>query len=402
LTILGEMTTIETPSHGIFSDATATGSHSTSTFSFLSPSSQQLLEKLRAADTKRGAAGKWAEVKNGLFRVSNSSGGAPNISSTSSAMLQRGHDDLRQITKKCVEALGKHVPVTSLELMREKLEECAHNVINEDTNTPMQFTSQNAYDLFLSSDTFYVEIKLNPLAISKNDTGLSLLRDSNDLALNENVLVNDVKIYHTDDPISCKEMVKLLNDHKFDEFMLHLKGIMAIYDNFQSDCVNRSKIWLSLRALEEDLEVLANIQGTSSSLKHDVASLVLRAPVGVLTSRVGGKPLRLTYFVSPYDLLDAEKKEVIPWSLNSLTERKLGRRVAVTIEAIPPSAANSILVGRVEPNCHRMQHMALLTIKTNDTGKKFHHLPHLPEIILLSLQQDLHYVWMTVLCCRVQ
>ena len=37
---------------------------------------------------------------------------------------------------------------------------------------------------------------------------------------------------------------------------------MSIYDNFQSETVNRSKIWLSLRALEEDLDVLAQIQGT--------------------------------------------------------------------------------------------------------------------------------------------
>ena len=36
---------------------------------------------------------------------------------------------------------------------------------------------------------------------------------------------------------------------------------MSIYNNFQSESVNRSKIWLSLRALEEDLDVLAQIQG---------------------------------------------------------------------------------------------------------------------------------------------
>ena len=70
-----------------------------------------------------------------------------------------------------------------------------------------------------------------------------------------------VRIYHTDDPISCSEMVSLLNDENFAEFTQHLKGLMAIYDNFQSESVNRSKIWLSLRALEEDLDVLAQIQG---------------------------------------------------------------------------------------------------------------------------------------------
>ena len=56
-------------------------------------------------------------------------------------------------------------------------------------------------------------------------------------------------------------MVSLLNDENFSEFTLHLQGLMSIYDNFQSESVNRSKIWLSLRALEEDLDVLAQIQG---------------------------------------------------------------------------------------------------------------------------------------------
>ena len=75
-------------------------SHSSS----LSASSRALLEKLRSNDAKRGAAGKWAEIKNGLFRVSAVGGpgagapGAPQtISSSSSAMLQRGQEDYKQV-----------------------------------------------------------------------------------------------------------------------------------------------------------------------------------------------------------------------------------------------------------------------------------------------------------------
>jgi hypothetical protein len=48
-------------------------------------------------------------------------------------------------------------------------------------------------------------------------------------------LVLDVKVAHTDDPVSCAEMVTLLNSQKFVEFTAHLRGLMAIYDNFQSD-----------------------------------------------------------------------------------------------------------------------------------------------------------------------
>lgn len=72
--------------------------------SFLSASSRALLEKLRANDAKRGAAGKWAEIKNGLFRVSavgggsGGAGGPQNVSSSSSAMLQRGQEDHKQVS----------------------------------------------------------------------------------------------------------------------------------------------------------------------------------------------------------------------------------------------------------------------------------------------------------------
>ena len=95
-----------------------------------------------------------------------------------------------------MEELRKHAPVTSLEMFQgkfyhleftsgldlyiyvimkythlltfcphaEKLEECARNVVNADTNLPMQFTVQHGFDVFLSSDTFYVEVKMNPRA----------------------------------------------------------------------------------------------------------------------------------------------------------------------------------------------------------------------------------------------
>ena len=93
-----------------------------------------------------------------------------------------------------------------------------------------------------------------------------LLNDEDSACGPKEPLVNDVKIYHTDDPISCSEMVSLLNEEDFAEFTQHLKGLMSIYDNFQSESVNRSKIWLSLRALEEDLDVLAQIQGWMQEL----------------------------------------------------------------------------------------------------------------------------------------
>lgn len=96
------MALAEALAHGAVSrGATALSASAGST---LCAASRALLEKLRSNDSKRGAAGKWAEIKNGLFRVSTVGGGGPgapgapqSISSSSSAMLQRGQEDHKQV-----------------------------------------------------------------------------------------------------------------------------------------------------------------------------------------------------------------------------------------------------------------------------------------------------------------
>ena len=113
-------------------------------------------------------------------------------------------------------------------------------------------------ELTLSKDALIV---LEPSLSSPSPPASVLLNDGDTPSGPQEPLVNAVRIYHTDDPISCGEMVSLLNEENFTELTIHLKGLMSIYDNFQSESVNRSKIWLSLRALEEDLDVLAQIQG---------------------------------------------------------------------------------------------------------------------------------------------
>ena len=116
--ISGDMTTVEALGSGAQPTSAAGTTASTTTAassalldatssSSLSAASRALLEKLRYNDSKRGAAGKWAEIKHGLFRVSavGSGGGgagglvgAPQgVSSSSSAMLQRGHEDHKQV-----------------------------------------------------------------------------------------------------------------------------------------------------------------------------------------------------------------------------------------------------------------------------------------------------------------
>lgn len=41
---------------------------------------------------------------------------------------------------------------------------------------------------------------------------------------------------------------------------------------------------------------------------NDINNLIHKSPVGVLEARKGGYPMKLTFFVPPYDLLDLKSK----------------------------------------------------------------------------------------------
>ena len=74
-------------------------------------------------------------------------------------------------------------------------------MVNTDTNTSMQFTVQHGFDVFLSSDTFYVEIKMNPRARSdpgKPNISLALIRGGAARGVSMKAL-----------PISCQNPISL-------------------------------------------------------------------------------------------------------------------------------------------------------------------------------------------------
>ena len=56
----------------------------------------------------------------------------------------------------------------------------------------------------------------------------------------------------------------------------------------------------------------------------DPNNLVHKSPVGILEPRKGGRPMKLTYFISPYDLLDEKRKVSLPLSIDIIKEKKLG------------------------------------------------------------------------------
>ncbi|GIY48617.1 hypothetical protein CEXT_536511 [Caerostris extrusa] len=118
--------------------------------------------------------------------------------------------------------------------------------------------------------------------------------------------VKDVKINHQADPtviVTCPELVKVLK-------------------------IQKSQAFLALQALETDLGMLCSIKR--------------------------GYSLKLTYFISPYDLLDPETKSSIPLTAETVIERGLGQSVTVCIES---------------STAHKLQTTSLITVTKTTDGR---------------------------------
>lgn len=68
-----------------------------------------------------------------------------------------------------------------------------------------------------------------------------------------------------------------------------------------------------------------------------------------------GHAMKLTYFVSPYDLLDKEKGASDPLTVESVTSKNLGYSVTVCIEG---------------STSHKLQTSTIISVNRNMNGKK--------------------------------
>ncbi len=90
----------------------------------------------------------------------------------------------------------------------------------------------------------------------------------------------------------------------------------------------KSKAFAALSALESDLGAMSQLQ----NFIHDLPGLIHKSPLGILQQRIGGQPLTLTYFVSPYDLLNIQNQNVSQ-TLEKIIEKKLGLSCTVGIDS---------------------------------------------------------------------
>ncbi|CAH2048555.1 unnamed protein product, partial [Iphiclides podalirius] len=181
----------------------------------------------------------------------------------------------RQILQKCLDSLQHCIKVRSLQSLIERLE-CLSRQLG------LKFVvGTSGVNLFISSDMFYLEI---------------LVESSGS--------VKDVKIHHEGkiEQQSCEEMVACIMRGDFADFTAQLEGLTAVYQ-LNAEKKVKCKAFSALQSLEEDLCMLRQLQ----SFIKDPWAQVHKSPIGFLQKRRGGHAMRLTYFVSPYELLDKEK-----------------------------------------------------------------------------------------------
>ncbi|KAL1498003.1 hypothetical protein ABEB36_008869 [Hypothenemus hampei] len=202
--------------------------------------------------------------------------------------------------QKCLDTLQHVIKVTGLQSMIERLESLTRQL-------GLRFVLEPSGAVFISSDMFYLEI---------------ILEGSGS--------VKDVKIHHEGkmEQQSCIELVNCLSRGDFTDFTTQLEGFVSIYQ-LNADKKIKCKAFTALEALESDLGTLAQFQ----TFIKEPFNLVHKSAVGVLEKRRGGHPMKLTYFVSPYDLLNVDKHEIDAINIESVISKGLGHWVTVCMES---------------------------------------------------------------------
>ncbi|XP_044734754.1 mediator of RNA polymerase II transcription subunit 1 [Chrysoperla carnea] len=206
--------------------------------------------------------------------------------------------------QKCLDTLQHCIKVTSFQSMVERLESLTRQL-------GLKFTvGPSGAELFISSDMFYLEVILEP-----NERGGG---------------VRDVKIHHEgkNEQQSCAELVHCLSRQDFADFTLQLEGLASIYQ-LNAEKKVKSKAFSALQALETDLNTLGQLQ---TYMKEQPFNLLHKSPVGILEKRRGGHAMKLTYLVSPYELIDTARGRADPLTVERVISRKLGYSATVCIE----------------------------------------------------------------------
>ncbi|CAD5117238.1 DgyrCDS6034 [Dimorphilus gyrociliatus] len=157
----------------------------------------------------------------------------------------------------------------------------------------------------------------------------------------------------TNQPTSCPEISQALNDCKLETVKEHVRGLTAMYA-IGADQNRCKRAFIALQAMENDLNEMA--QNCSSSEIRTVTDTIHKAPLGILYPRSGGCPLKILYFVGPYDLLNEKTKtSLMITDVKAMNEHCCGQYVTVSIEgASPRKLQHQSLIINSSPNEYDM------------------------------------------------
>ncbi|XP_061390181.1 mediator of RNA polymerase II transcription subunit 1, partial [Musca vetustissima] len=209
--------------------------------------------------------------------------------------------------QKCLDNMQHCIKVTSRQGLVERLESLSRQL-------SLKF-SDDSKALFISTDMFYLEILLD-----------------------SNGSLTDVKVHHESkvEQQSCSELVDCLNRGDFADFTAQLEGFSSIYQ-LNAESKVKIKAYDAMQAMETDLYNIFQMQNFSK----DAAQVLQDSAVGIVMQRRGGHPMRLVYFVSPYDLISVENKTLQPITLDTFNNKSIGFSVTVNLEA---SSANKLQI----------------------------------------------------------
>ncbi|XP_063422321.1 mediator of RNA polymerase II transcription subunit 1-like [Mytilus trossulus] len=219
----------------------------------------------------------------------------------------------------CVDKLQKAIKVENQQTLLEKLESIARQQ----------------------------SLMFNPPALPDKPASISCEMFTVEISMDTKGVVKDVRVCHQGEAMSNEELTEVLSREQYDEFSGHLQGFLSIY-KIPGDKKQKSKAYLALQSLETDLNDLAQLQ---SSIKG-VSNCIHKSPLGILLPRKGGYPMKLIYFVSPYDLLDKRSNSPHPLTVEAITEYECGQSVTVCIQQCSVSS--------------RLQTMPLMSVVTQD------------------------------------
>ncbi|NXI36783.1 MED1 polymerase, partial [Galbula dea] len=142
------------------------------------------------------------------------------------------------------------------------------------------YVSPSGTTCYITSNMFYIEIQLE--------------KDGR---------VMNVKLAHLGEtPVVCDDLVQHLRMNNYDAFGKILEDLSHLYQT-PGNSEMKAKTYLALEALEKDLYSMSLLDRAQDVNR---VTEVLHGKVGHLVPRTGGTPVNIEFYISPYQVLEAE------------------------------------------------------------------------------------------------